>query len=116
MRAFVVGTALLAVAAVGCASGGEPTTAPASAGPSLSASPSLSPLNQLDQLLNKDPGLLQAICNEGQHLISVGWPQEIVPSLLSGDIPLLRRHEIKKLEATGVPLKKAITIALERCP
>jgi hypothetical protein len=69
--------------------------------------------------LNSDIGLLRAICNEAQDLVEVGWPQEMVPRIISGKtsgVEVIDRHNIAKLKETGVDTTKAVEVALDRCP
>lgn len=83
--------ALTAVFVLVACSNGQ-TLQPAAESPStvsVSPSPSPSPTpNPLDQALEEDQDLLTRVCNEFEQLVSVGWPEEVVPGMLIGEVDL----------------------------
>ena len=85
-----------------------------------SVSPSLTPTQQLQSVLDGDPQLQADVCFNFKKLVSVGWPEEMVPSMLvqigpAGTPMFLTKAEVDELGSAGMSVKAALVDIYHRC-
>ena len=100
------------------ACGGKTTVTVAAS--TSSPSPSRTSAQQLQAVLDADPQLQADVCFNFKKLVSVGWPEDVVPSMLvqigpAGTPMFLSKAEVSELGSAGMSVKAALVDIFHRC-
>jgi hypothetical protein len=74
--------------------------------------PAQTPIQRLQAVLDANPQIQADVCYHSKQLVSVGWPTDLLPSLLQTQLP---KREIAQLQSVGMKLKNVLTDLIHRC-